>query len=150
MVTRVCARCKKEKSEESFAWRYKREKVRLQHCRACQKEYSARWYAQNKQRHLKNVRKYQKEYLALVHGKIREIFRTHPCKCGQSHPAALDFHHVRGVKSRAVSTMISANEPWSRIHAEIQKCDVICSNCHRIHTAKTYGWYKHMLPSSNG
>ncbi len=54
-----------------------------------------------------------------------------PCAdCGnQFPPECMDFDHVRGEKLFNVSAMRCAN--WSRLVAEIKKCDVVCANCHR-------------------
>lgn len=53
--------------------------------------------------------------------------------CGyDSHPAALDFDHVRGEKLFSVSR--GAGYPWETVLEEIAKCEVVCSNCHRIRT----------------
>ena len=48
------------------------------------------------------------------------------------HPAALSFDHVQGVKLGNISEMIK--RAWTVIAAEIQKCDVVCLNCHAIRT----------------
>lgn len=47
-------------------------------------------------------------------------------------PVAMDFDHVRGVKIKLVSAMYSY--PWSRVLAEIAKCDLVCACCHRVRT----------------
>ena len=53
--------------------------------------------------------------------------------CGYAvDPVALDFDHVRGTKLGAVGSML--NQSWTAILAEVDKCDVVCSNCHRIRT----------------
>jgi hypothetical protein len=55
--------------------------------------------------------------------------------CGfRAHPVALDFDHVRGVKSVNLSSARICY--WSIAEHEIAKCDVVCANCHRIRTAK--------------
>lgn len=46
------------------------------------------------------------------------------------HPRVMDFHHVRGTKSFAIAK--SAGYGWDRVREEIAKCDLLCSNCHRI------------------
>ena len=52
--------------------------------------------------------------------------------CGFSHPAALDFHHRNPAeKTRNVSQMVQGCS-WSRVLAEIEKCTILCANCHRI------------------
>ena len=61
--------------------------------------------------------------------------RTLKCTdCGQDHPATLDFHHVIHDKNhRKVNDLVSDGHSKARIIAEIAKCVVLCSNCHRIH-----------------
>lgn len=50
--------------------------------------------------------------------------------CGESHPACLEFHHVDPKKKeRNIGT--SAGLKWATILAEISKCTLLCSNCHR-------------------
>ena len=57
-----------------------------------------------------------------------------PCAdCGQRyHWFQMDFDHVRGQKSYNISRMMTMSE--ERLRAEIAKCDVVCSNCHRMRT----------------
>ena len=51
--------------------------------------------------------------------------------CGYSlHHVALDFDHVKGEKSINVCNAKSI----SAAKKEIEKCEVVCSNCHRIRT----------------
>lgn len=54
--------------------------------------------------------------------------------CGYSkHGFALDFDHLPGEeKLKSISVMLSWS--WSKIMAEVLKCDVVCANCHRIRT----------------
>lgn len=53
--------------------------------------------------------------------------------CGYNlHPAALDFDHVRGVKLFGIGSKFQKS--WKVLLEEIAKCDVRCSNCHRIRT----------------
>lgn len=60
-------------------------------------------------------------------------------KCGYNfHAAALDFNHVRGEKLFNVSQ--DPKVALEKLLAEIQKCDVLCANCHRIHTYENKHW----------
>ena len=56
--------------------------------------------------------------------------------CGQSFPYyVMDFDHVRGTKIRNLSAgWQSASR--SALEGELAKCEVVCSNCHRIRTFK--------------
>ncbi len=51
--------------------------------------------------------------------------------CGIKDIRVLDFDHVRGEKS---FTIASGDHGPSKVVAEIAKCEVRCSNCHRIRT----------------
>lgn len=57
-----------------------------------------------------------------------------PCvDCGLSfHPCCMDFDHVRGDKVLVISKMFTCS--WERVLQEIEKCDLVCANCHRIRT----------------
>ena len=77
------------------------------------------------------VRK-QKEYLSRY---IREIKEKNPCMdCKVWYPYyVMDFDHVRGRKHKNVSELIDSLSK-KKIDEEIAKCEVVCSNCHRIRT----------------
>lgn len=63
---------------------------------------------------------------------FRELKSTLCCvRCGENHPATLDFHHKdSSTKILEVSVMVF-NRTWKQVLKEIAKCEVICSNCHR-------------------
>lgn len=48
--------------------------------------------------------------------------------CLENEPMCLDFHHLYG-KDKNISSMRGMND--DRVKAEIAKCVVLCSNCHR-------------------
>lgn len=55
------------------------------------------------------------------------------CKqCGfTGHPAAFDFHH-RDPATKSFSIGNAANIRWTRLVQELDKCDLLCRNCHSI------------------
>lgn len=59
------------------------------------------------------------------------------CK-GVFHDAAFEFHHrIPEEKERDPSKMLSLS--WKKIAAELDKCDLVCANCHRvIHYGEIY------------
>ena len=64
---------------------------------------------------------------------IREIKASAGCsRCSESHPAALDFHHLDPTqKDFSLSSIHTRKWSRERIRAEIAKCVILCANCHR-------------------
>lgn len=61
--------------------------------------------------------------------------------CGEKHPACLQFHH-RSTEDKidSISHMVSGAKPIALIQAEINKCDLLCSNCHlKVHWSEKNG-----------
>lgn len=53
-------------------------------------------------------------------------------RCGEDHPATLDFHHRDpAAKDFNLSNVSAYGWSLERIQAEIAKCEVLCANCHR-------------------
>lgn len=53
-------------------------------------------------------------------------------KCGESHPACLDFHHKdSSTKDFSVGNVSAWGWGKEKMLREIDKCVVLCSNCHR-------------------
>ncbi len=57
-------------------------------------------------------------------------------KCGESNPVCLDFHHREpSEKVKTISRLKSSGMSIKALIKEIEKCDVVCANCHRkIHS----------------
>lgn len=53
-------------------------------------------------------------------------------RCGnQFHPAVYEFHHLDPkTKDKDPSKMLQLK--WSRVIAELDKCILLCANCHRL------------------
>jgi hypothetical protein len=55
-------------------------------------------------------------------------------KCGENHPATLDFHHViRKPENKKVYRLVANGMYSAAIKEAVEKCIVLCSNCHRKH-----------------
>ena len=55
--------------------------------------------------------------------------------CGyNAHAVALQFDHINGNKKDSVSNLIRSDYAWKTILEEINKCEVVCANCHAIRT----------------
>ena len=56
-------------------------------------------------------------------------------RCGYSeHPTALHLNHIDpSTKTKSVSELVKKGV-MAHIHTEIEKCEVLCANCHAVHT----------------
>ena len=56
---------------------------------------------------------------------------------GRFPPEAMDFdHRDPATKEFSVSSAAHHGIGWDRILAEIEKCDIVCANCHRVRTKR--------------
>jgi hypothetical protein len=95
-----------------------------------QRAAERRWYAANKAKvAAKKDRKRER---------LRDLVRTakeRPCAdCDGSFPYyVMDFDHVADDKSALVSKLVNFGAV-QRLLDEMDKCEVVCANCHRIRT----------------
>ncbi len=59
-------------------------------------------------------------------------------KCSESENHCLDFHHIKE-KKFSINFMVNNSYSIPRMEEEIEKCIVLCGNCHRIHHYGTFG-----------
>jgi len=92
------------------------------------KAFRRKWYAKNKKSEKAHVKRRKLE--------IRKWFQKYKSslkcsKCGENHIATIDFHHRIENKEKGVSIMVADGYSIKKIKEEIEKCDVLCANCHR-------------------
>lgn len=134
----VCNKCKQEKDWGEFHWEKKGVK-RSKRCKSCQKELSSSHYKRNSDDYKNNRNSYRtrnKRY-------IFEYLKTHHCvSCGESDPVVLEFDHRDPTKKEFnISSSPSRRVSLKKLQEEIDKCDVLCANCHRRKTAKDNDHY---------
>jgi hypothetical protein len=53
-------------------------------------------------------------------------------RCGEDDPACLDYHHRDSTeKEMPVSEMVTYGYAKTKLRAEMDKCELLCANCHR-------------------
>lgn len=119
-----CSKCKKEKKTEDFPFKNKLLGKISTVCKTCQREYKRLHYHKNKQAHY-DRNNIQREKLRQYYFNAKDVCIV----CGETEKCCLDFHHIKD-KDKDVAKYISYGS-ISRIQKEINKCVVLCSNCHR-------------------
>lgn len=145
--TKVCSKCGIRKPIEEYN---KKGKGRRQsYCRKCQRKYFKKFYKANKKSELSRVRRGRKartekaiEYVNAIKaaGRCSDCRRKFP-------PVAMDFDHVYGKKTKEIAILVGWGTPVDKIKKEIDKCELVCANCHRI---RSFTKDTHNRASSNG
>ena len=95
-------------------------------------EYARKWYQNNAKKHCERVAATRDRRRQDCREWFQAYKSTLKCKlCPENHPATLDFHHRNGDKEFEVSNGVVQGQSKERILKEIEKCDILCSNCHR-------------------
>lgn len=85
--------------------------------------------------HPKGDNKAQHRVAERTKAKLIEL-KSAPCMdCGGTFPpVAMDFDHRQGTEKRDSVSKLGCRGKMSAMLAEIAKCDLVCSNCHRVRT----------------
>ncbi len=111
------------------------------YCRSCQSDRHKIWYRENQKSHSKKCTESAKIRKANFRRVVDAKKAVACADCHKEYPViCMDFDHVSGVKIANVSFLASGRNSESKLMAELEKCEVVCSNCHRIRTAKRGGW----------
>ena len=94
------------------------------------KEYARKHYQANKLKYAESSKTQRLKRIDVIN-KAKSV----PCTdCGISYPYyVMDLDHVRGDKISDVSDLIRIGS-FQCLLDEIDKCEPVCSNCHRIRT----------------
>lgn len=135
MATQICRVCGKEKDILEFSMR--NEEKRHTECKQCHKEYTHKWYLEHKIHHNKIVRKWDIFYREEIEKKLSEYLLNHPCVvCDEKDILVLEFDHINGKKDFNIGDRLHHKHSWETLFKEIQKCQVLCANCHKRKTAR--------------
>lgn len=86
------------------------------------------WYPKNKERRVQLNREWRERNRALYD----DYKKTLCCKlCGEDESSCLDFHHLDPTKKEYSISSAPRHKSFKKIMEEIEKCIVLCSNCHR-------------------
>jgi hypothetical protein len=141
----VCTKCQIEKPEEEFYWKDKTKGVRHKACKSCSS------MSRNSKAHYE---KYREEYKARTKARTEQLIKenreqlihylTDKCcvDCGEKRSIVLQFDHRDPTEKRLDIANMIWRFKWNKVVQEIEKCDVVCANCHTIRTAHQFGWYK--------
>lgn len=73
---------------------------------------------------------------------VRQYKEGRPCTdCGIVYPwYVMEFDHTKDNKFRDVCVMVNRGHAIAKIQEEIDKCDLVCANCHRLRSGARGNW----------
>ena len=76
----------------------------------------------------KKIRERNRDY-------VRQIKESNPCiDCGEHfHYSQMDFDHLDD-KKHSIAKLANSEASIKTIKSELTKCELVCSNCHRLRT----------------
>lgn len=97
-----------------------------------QKAAQQRYYLEYKDRIVESNRERRNK----IRQQIRDYKEGKPCSdCDVKYPYyIMDFDHVGDDKVKNISRLAADAPNWERILVEIEKCELVCANCHRHRT----------------
>ena len=113
MDTKVCTKCGKEFPIVDFNWRDKKKGTRRSECKYCHNTYM-----NEKNNNNRSV--------------IQNLKESQCCKkCGEQRWYLLDYHHLDPSQKTERIAKLMIRSSLDITLNEIQKCILLCSNCHR-------------------
>jgi hypothetical protein len=126
-------RCGRDKSLRAFerAGKYTRRV-----CRRCRREAGRRYYRANRDIYRASNERRIRAAQALV----AERLLLSPCAdCGEADITCLEFHHLRDKQLTISQLIFSRRRSLDALVDEMNKCVVLCGNCHRRRTLGVTG-----------
>lgn len=152
---KTCSVCKAKKDINEFYVRDKSKNRFHSQCKDCYKlkraesakvhyeKYGDAYRQRARDRKAKLKKERREQLLEYLYGKSCE-------HCGNDDVRVLEFDHIDpSLKSFGIARAIGDVRKWDDILQEIQKCRILCANCHRIVTAEQQNWRK-MAPWPSG
>lgn len=127
-IVRECQNCGETKSLEDFNFNKQCSKGRTRTCKSCTSAKRTTWYKDNRSRRQYAANKRNRDRKKLV----VEHFGDRCADCKQSYQQCVyEFHHL-DPNQKDYNPSKSMSHSLERMWAELDKCIMVCSNCHKI------------------
>jgi len=155
---KICIKCRISKDEIlDFYWQEKKKGRRHSICKECCNIRSKKYREQNRDKLISYMNKWKMANSELVksnnkkHNKLTLLknrqnlfnFIKDKCciDCGNKDHRTFQFHHRDPkIKKDNINRMMSST--WKTLFSEIEKCDILCANCHQIKTFTELNSYR--------
>lgn len=127
---RECHYCGEWKSDDEFRRKNGRQ------CKACARAAGRKWRRENPEKRRAAGRKWRRKRTRKNWSTVRSLYgpNCHRCGYGESH-TALTFHHINPAEKLKTGRGAVRQLDFE----ELNKCILLCSNCHMEFTAGVWG-----------
>lgn len=123
-----CSRCRESKGLSEFNKISKNDKNLRSVCKNCERIDARKFYRLNPDAYKKRAKQFKKEASVTLLKILYKIKSERGCYfCKENEVECLDCHHI--IKGSPVSSMVYYTK--KRFETELNKCIVVCLNCHR-------------------
>ena len=131
METKTCTKCNQEKLINEFSIRSSIKGTYQSHCKSCIAQQDKDRYSTQERKN--SIRKANKIFIEKTKEFVNNYKEEKGCfKCGDKRHYVLDFHHVDDSdKEFNIANKVNRGISIQTIMLEINKCEVVCANCHR-------------------
>ena len=137
-MTFRCSHCGEEKPRSQYSAKGAK---RDTYCRPCRSAYGKEHYEANRERYVAQARAHKQRLRVERTAYLLEYFRVNPCvDCGETDPVVLEFDHLRDKLFDIGPALVQKR--WRAVLSEIEKCEVVCANCHRRRTMRRGGHHR--------
>lgn len=128
METKICKKCNKDKELALFNKSASRKEGTRSYCKECERKDAKEFYKKNSQPYKDRAKKNKTILKIHLNAFLFKLKKDSGCTlCPEKEIACLDFHHI--IKGKPVTRMTnSSNVSLCR---ELNKCIIVCCNCHR-------------------
>lgn len=134
-MVKKCSKCKSEKSFNEFTNRKRSKDGKNSRCTSCTRSENKYHYFHSWEENRDRIDRNHYNRIKVLRKLCDDIKVKSGCVFCKynTHPVALDFHHIKpDTKVATISAMINAKVTEPKLLNEIEKCIVVCSNCHRL------------------
>lgn len=132
---KICTTCNISKPIEDYIWKNIKKGKKHSKCKDCMKEYRKNYYDNGE-----NIK--QRQRVKNRKRNINDIYKEWKSKqfcrvCKEDSIECLDLHHLDPSKKEYFISKVLLTASKTKIQKEIDKCIVLCSNCHRkVHSGR--------------
>lgn len=130
---KTCYRCKRDLPLDQFYKNSTKPDGLTGYCKDCKRTYNSSHYQQTKDTYNPQRAATRLAQVEAVHDFLWDLLEVAECAdCDLRDPIVMEFDHVRGVKKFNIAN--AKDKPLAKVEEEIEKCDIVCANCHRRRT----------------